>query len=59
MIAIKSVNDMIARKRIEEKNGVLYVHVHMGNEIGKCIMCMTEKNPVAVRSYFWENVNQI
>ena len=41
MIAIKSVNDMIARKRIEEKNGVLYVH--MGNEIGKCIMCMTEK----------------
>ena len=50
---------MIARKRIEEKNGVLYVHVHMGNEIGKCIMCMTEKNPVAVRSYFWENVNQI
>ena len=26
MIAIKSVSDMIARKRIEEKNSLLYVH---------------------------------
>ena len=57
MTAIKSVNDTISRKRIEGKNGVLVCTYGKWNR--KMHNVYDGKKLVAMRLFFWENVNQI